>query len=107
MGLLDPPAVPLAGNVAWSVVSSRPVKTGDSTTPAATQCSTTRLSDVAPFALTAIRFVYANWQNAFGSCESPGYSGYRVKAAVHKAGTANPDRATTDFGYSATFAGRE
>ena len=97
----------LKDNAAWSVISSRPVKTGDAANTTASTGVTTRLSEVAPFDVVAIRLVYANWQNAFGSCESPGYNGYRVKAAAHKAGTAAPDRAVADFGVPGTFGGRE
>lgn len=94
-------------NTAWSLASSRPVKLGDSATTPTTAGVTTRLAETAPFDLVAIRLVYANWQNAFGSSESPNYSAIRVRAAAHKAGTAAPDRAAGDFGVAATFGGRE
>lgn len=97
----------LKDNTAWSLISSRPVKSGDAANAPTSTGVSTRLSEVAPFDVVAIRLVYVNWQNAFGSSESSGYNGYRVKASAHKAGTAAPDRAATDFGVAGNFGGRE
>jgi hypothetical protein len=106
MSLLDPPGLRPGDALPWSVVSSRPVKSGGSATSPTSVGVTNRYSEVAPFDLVAVQLVYANWQNYLVG-ESPNYNGYRVKAAVHKGGTAAPDRALTDWMAPGTFGGRE
>lgn len=93
----------------WSVVSSRPAKMVSYTSSkAAAIGDTSRLSEVAPFDLVAVRLVYANMQNLAGSSsEFPGYCPVRVKAAVHRAGASAPDRGLADPYYPVRFAGRE
>jgi len=99
--------LPLSQNRAWSIVSSRPVKLGLAATTATYVSQTTRISEVAPFDIVELRLIYANWQNAFGSAESPNYCAFRVKAAVHRAGASAPNRAQADPVYPATFGGKE
>jgi hypothetical protein len=92
---------------AWSVVSSRPVKLGDIATLTTSQSQTSRVGEVAPFDLVAVRLVYANWMNAFGSAEHPNYNAYRVRAAIHKAGLSAPARGVSDPVVPVLFARRE
>lgn len=116
MGILDAPSYSktqsdakyLQGsdNVQWSVVSTRPVKLGGSSTASGQAGYTTRCSETAPYALRAVRLVYANWQNANNTAESPNYNGIYVKGSVHKGTAFAPaSQATTDPLYRVTFNG--